>query len=187
MIEYKNFSYGRLSSLYRVLVSARHCCSTTKKLLKLNPYNPSIPFLRPGQTVQTWRLIRVYTVQEILLKYNQNRKNASDTPKIGNGLVQLIRMDASTRQMWVKPSFHHRHGAASVYSYLYCQFNIKNMAGCSSLIRSLSAWHASGPEFAPHVRHILSWRFGREKFLRHSPSFADSRRAVVIYWRKNVH
>ena len=26
----------------------------------------------------------------------------SDTPKIGNGLVQLIRIDGSIRQMWVK-------------------------------------------------------------------------------------
>ena len=27
----------------------------------------------------------------------------------------------------------------------------------------VSAWHASGPEFDPHVRHILSWRLGHEK------------------------
>ena len=26
----------------------------------------------------------------------------------------------------------------------------------------VSAWHASGPEFNPHVRHILSWRLGHE-------------------------
>ena len=32
---------------------------------------------------------------------------------------------------------------------------------CSS-IGSVSAWHASGPEFNPHVRHILSWRLGHE-------------------------
>ena len=31
-----------------------------------------------------------------------------------------------------------------------------------SSIRSESAWHASGPEFDPHVRHILSWRLGHE-------------------------
>ena len=32
-----------------------------------------------------------------------------------------------------------------------------------STIVSVSAWHANGPEFDPHVRHILSWRFGHEK------------------------
>ena len=32
---------------------------------------------------------------------------------------------------------------------------------CSS-IGSVSAWHASGPKFEPHVRHILSWRLGHE-------------------------
>ena len=30
-------------------------------------------------------------------------------------------------------------------------------------IGSMSAWHASGPEFEPHVRHILSRRPGHEK------------------------
>ena len=32
-----------------------------------------------------------------------------------------------------------------------------------SSIGSVSAWHASGPEFDPHVRHILLWRFGNGK------------------------
>ena len=32
----------------------------------------------------------------------------------------------------------------------------------SSSIGNVSAWHASGPEFDPHVRHILSWRLGHE-------------------------
>ena len=32
-----------------------------------------------------------------------------------------------------------------------------------SSVGSVSAWHASGPEFDPHVRHILSWRLGHEK------------------------
>ena len=36
-------------------------------------------------------------------------------------------------------------------------------AGRGSSIGSMSAWHAKGLEFDPHVRHILSWRFGYEK------------------------
>ena len=35
---------------------------------------------------------------------NKIKKSTPDTPKIGNGLVQLIKMDASIRQMWVE--FH---------------------------------------------------------------------------------
>ena len=35
-------------------------------------------------------------------------------------------------------------------------------AGRGSSIRSVSAWHASGPDFDPHVRYILSWRLGHE-------------------------
>ena len=35
-------------------------------------------------------------------------------------------------------------------------------AGRDSSIGSVSAWHASDPEFDPHVRHILSWRLGYE-------------------------
>ena len=34
--------------------------------------------------------------------------------------------------------------------------------GRGSSIGSESAWHASGPEFDPHVRYILSWRLGHE-------------------------
>ena len=37
-----------------------------------------------------------------------------------------------------------------------------SLTGCGSSIGSESAWHASGPEFDPHVRHILSWRLGHE-------------------------
>ena len=35
-------------------------------------------------------------------------------------------------------------------------------AGRGSSIGSVSALHASGPKFDPHVRHILSWRLGHE-------------------------
>ena len=34
--------------------------------------------------------------------------------------------------------------------------------GRGSSIGSEFAWHASGPEFDPHVQHILSWRLGHE-------------------------
>ena len=44
----------------------------------------------------------------------------------------------------------------------------------------VSDWHASGPEFHPHVRHILSWRLGHEKIVK-------AIFPVVSYWRKNVH
>ena len=37
------------------------------------------------------------------------------------------------------------------------------MALHGSSIRSMSAWHANGPEFDPHVRDILSSRLGHEK------------------------
>ena len=36
------------------------------------------------------------------------------------------------------------------------------ITGRGSSIGSEFAWHASGPEFDPHVRHILSWRLGHE-------------------------
>ena len=54
------------------------------------------------------------------------------------------------------------------------------LTGRSSSIGSEFAWHASGPEFDPHVRHILSWKH----FYGHSRSSSDSRKAVVSYWRK---
>ena len=69
-----------------------------------NPYEPSISFLGHRQTVQTqvrrgvWSGSSLFANRNVYLKYNKNEK---DTPKIGNGLVQLIRMDGSSRQIWV--------------------------------------------------------------------------------------
>ena len=37
-----------------------------------------------------------------------------------------------------------------------------SVTGRGSSIGSEFAWHASGPEFDPHVRHILFWRLGHE-------------------------
>ena len=48
-------------------------------------------------------------------------------------------------------------GAGGI-GYLFNLF----VTGRGSSIGSVSAWHASGPEFDPHVRHILSWRLGHE-------------------------
>ena len=45
--------------------------------------------------------------------------------------------------------------------YVAIQHNI--LMGHGSSIRSMSAWHACGPEFDPHGRHILSRRLGHEK------------------------
>ena len=41
-------------------------------------------------------------------------------------------------------------------------YSIISQTGHGSSIGSVSAWHASGPEFDPYVRHILSWRLGHE-------------------------
>ena len=41
--------------------------------------------------------------------------------------------------------------------FFFFLFYFKNIPSGSE-----SAWHASGPEFDPHVRHILSWRLGHE-------------------------
>ena len=39
---------------------------------------------------------------------------------------------------------------------------LEYLTGRGSSIGSEFAWHASGPEFDPHVQHILSWRLGHE-------------------------
>ena len=44
--------------------------------------------------------------------------------------------------------------------YPDCLRKLKTRRGSS--IGSEFAWHASSPEFDPHVRHILSWRLGHE-------------------------
>ena len=77
----------------------------------LVPSMPSIPVLGHRQIVQiqirrlrTRHMIRVYTasIQEFLSKIRLKWKSTPDTPKLGNGLIQLIRIKRSTLQIWVK-------------------------------------------------------------------------------------
>ena len=46
------------------------------------------------------------------------------------------------------------------YSYTFA--GTLTVAGRGSSIGSVSAWHASDPEFDPHLRYILSWILGHE-------------------------
>ena len=71
----------------------------------INSLAPSVPCLGPRQTVQTHirrhrtrHLIRVYTV---CLRNFYVNKSTPDTPKFGNGFIQLIRMEKSTRHIWI--------------------------------------------------------------------------------------
>ena len=47
-------------------------------------------------------------------------------------------------------------------SPVQCAMSLSYLTGRVSATGSVSAWHASGSEFDPHVRHILSWRLGHE-------------------------
>ena len=65
----------------------------------------------------------------------------------------------------------------SVYSYL-----INYVIGRGSSIGGEFAWHASGPEFDPYVRHILSWRLGHENIstaILHLPLIQEEQLSVT--------
>ena len=85
-------------------------------------------------------LIRVNTVclQEFLFKNEIIMKNTPDTTKIGNGLIQLIWMDGSTRQMWVKLSFASTYSNFS--SMLRTAFSISDIFFCNCLLSVCSFW-----------------------------------------------
>ena len=52
---------------------------------------------------------------------------------------------------------------SSIKDIVFVQTSHFDWVGNGSSIGSVSAWHANGPEFDPHVRHLLSWRLGHEK------------------------
>ena len=52
--------------------------------------------------------------------------------------------------------------STSLFSFPIVDFSSVSVTRRGSSIGSEFAWHASGPEFDPHVRHILSWRLGHE-------------------------
>ena len=54
-----------------------------------------------GKQRGVWSGFSLFAIRNISIRYRKKMKSAPDTPKTGNGLVQLIRMDGSTRQMWI--------------------------------------------------------------------------------------
>ena len=94
-------------------------------------------------------------------------------------LLLQTQIKAIPIQFWVvymNTSFHiwerclqrQKHIVAKSSSYLHSgseyDRNTSSMfhIGRGISIGSVFAWHASGPEFDPHVRHILLWRLGYE-------------------------
>ena len=59
---------------------------------------------------------------------------------------------------WLKNEFTEDKKNHNLTTWLNCCW-----ARHDSSIRSVSAWHASGPKFDPHVQHILSWRLGHKQ------------------------
>ena len=75
-----------------------------------------------------------------------------------------------------------------VYSSL-CYFSyVCVLAGPVGAVSSATGCHSGGLEFVPRLGHITFVETGRGiNFDDHSVPIADSVRAVVSYWRKNVH
>ena len=70
----------------------------------------------------------------------------------------------------------------------------KDHTGRGSSIGSEFAWHASGPEFDPHVRHTLSWRLGHENIstailplplIQEEQLSVTGERMCTKYWPRN--
>ena len=107
---------------------------------------------------------------------------------------QRLRSDWADAQADLSLRWAHSHFVGFVVRRLNLvyhndpKFLDRQMPGMVVLSEACPLGMQAAPEFDPHVWHILSWRLGAYKnFYGHSPSSADSRRAVVSYWRKNVH
>ena len=97
-------------------------------IFKFNPYKHSVPFLGHRQTVQThirrhrargvWSGSSLVANRNIYLK--SKMKKYTSTPKFRNGLVHLIRMGKSIRQMWVNNSVR---SFGWKYFHFLCRFN----------------------------------------------------------------
>ena len=58
-------------------------------------------------------------------------------------------------------SIFKKNKSARLYIHEY-SLKLHILSGRGSSVESVSAWHASVYVFDPHVRHIISWRFGHE-------------------------
>ena len=84
-----------------------------------------------------WSGYSLFANVNIDSKYNKKWKSTPDNANIGNGIVQLIMVDGSTRQMWINeafmslpfesnedscPLFKLSHGASVVLCQVCCNF-----------------------------------------------------------------
>ena len=70
-----------------------------------NPYKPSVPFLGHMQNETSDQGLHYLLTRISIRNRIKMKKITPDTPKIGNGLSQLIRMDGFTRQMWANKQY----------------------------------------------------------------------------------
>ena len=115
----------------------------------VNPDKPSVPFLGHRQTADPDQMPQnVASDQDLhcLLTgiSTQNRikwKSTPDTPKIGNGLIRLIRLGKSTWQMWVKNGMKMFCVFYKSISIIYYGFKQSNLIALVS--KSFLIWAAS--------------------------------------------
>ena len=99
--------------------------------------------------------------------------NTNNATPINVGTVEFlyaVRRNSFTYHLilWLVSNKHHRSDWHSYYS-------VCTGRGKRPRVRSLHSTHS----------FVETWSW--KKFYGHSPSSADSRRAVVSYWRKNEH
>ena len=80
------------------------------------------------------------------------------------GPVSLFFQNLNLGKTSTHPKYHLTITLATSCQYqCVCKISSQySTPGRGSSIGSEFAWDASGPEFDPHVRHILSWRLGHE-------------------------
>ena len=78
--------------------------------------------------------------------------------------VNILQADLDTLQEWERTwDMEFNPGECQVLQITRSKQPLQSQyTGRGSSIGSEFAWHASGPEFDPHIRHILSWRLGHE-------------------------
>ena len=100
--------------------------------------------------------------------------------KIMRRVLLLIYIDSQINKLTIRMHFDQFNAVFKrkmVFLYHPPHFILASPTGRGSSIGSEFAWHASGPEFDTHVRHILSWRLGHEKFLRPFSLFRWSKKS----------
>ena len=101
-----------------------------------------------------WSGSTLFAHRNFYQKYDKNEKSTPDNPKRQNGLVQLIRMGKSIRQMWVKRQQNPHHRCNQSPGNISTRWQCLSMANGNGTLLEILPSSCSNGEISSQTAHL---------------------------------